>query len=122
MPGSTVDVELHSTPVKLGAPTVGQDGNWSLVATIPADTPPGQHEIIATGTAADQSEASVSYGVNILAAQGSPETTSTTTTTVARSGSMPFTGGSTLPLLVAGVALLGAGVGMAARKRRADRV
>ena len=122
LPGSNLDFELHSTPVHLGSVTVGSDGSFDFKATIPADTTPGTHEIVATGTGADQQPATSSFSVNVLAAEGSPQTTSTTTTTVAHSGSLPFSGGSTLPLLVAGVALLGAGAGMAARKRRSDQV
>ncbi len=42
-----VMVELHSDPVELGSAPVADDGTFELVTAIPADAPPGAHEIVA---------------------------------------------------------------------------
>ena len=123
LPGSTVDVELHSTPVHLGSVLVDQDGGFLFTATIPADTPPGSHEIVATGTGADRQPQSVSSPIDVVAAQAGATTTTTaarvtTTTTHGRSSTLPLTGGDTLALAVGGIALVGGGIALAMRRRR----
>jgi hypothetical protein len=111
-PNSTVDLTLHSTPVALGTATTGDDGSFSKTVTIPADTPVGTHTIEITGTDASQQPATHSVEIDVVAATGS------TVTTTAPGGTtpLPFTGGSTLPLLFVALALLGGGVAMAARR------
>jgi hypothetical protein len=49
-PGSGVVAELHSTPIELGTTSVGEDGTFSLVVTIPSDAPPGDHNIVVVVT------------------------------------------------------------------------
>ena len=51
-PGATVDAEFHSTPVDLGATTVGTGGRFSLDVTIPEDATAGVHEFVVTITPA----------------------------------------------------------------------
>lgn len=51
-PGATVDAEFHSTPVDLGATTVGTGGRFSLDVTIPEDAAAGVHEFVVTITPA----------------------------------------------------------------------
>ena len=46
--GATVAFVLHSTPVTLGQTTVARDGTFTFQGTIPLDTEPGAHQIIAT--------------------------------------------------------------------------
>lgn len=66
VPGETVNIELHSEPVVLGAFTVDAGGELHETLTIPSDTTPGAHEIVllavASGTA--------SVGLQVLAAPG----------------------------------------------------
>ncbi len=50
--GSDVRLELRSDPVVL-AEFVTDDGSVDAVVTIPADTPPGEHTIVVTGTGPD---------------------------------------------------------------------
>lgn len=51
-PGATVEAEFHSTPVDLGATTVGTGGRFSLDVTIPEDATAGVHEFVVTITPA----------------------------------------------------------------------
>jgi LPXTG-motif cell wall-anchored protein len=53
-PGSTVTITLHSTPKTVGRATVGANGRFSADVHLPPDTT-GQHQMVATGTAADGS-------------------------------------------------------------------
>lgn len=54
-PGSTVDIEMHSTPVLLGSTTAKADGTFSTSVTIPADAEPGAHTIVVMVTPTDGS-------------------------------------------------------------------
>jgi len=110
MPATTVDLELHSTPVSLGSATVGDDGTFSKSVTIPAGFESGAHTIQVSGTNSDGDATSASVSITVTAA--------VTTTTVARgSGSLPFTGSSLLPLLVVGVSAIAAGLALRRRRR-----
>lgn len=44
-PGTLVQTEIHSDPVKLGQMTIGQTGVMQLTTTVPP-VPPGEHEIV----------------------------------------------------------------------------
>lgn len=48
--GSKITAELHSTPVTLGTATVGSSGTFSLSATVPESTEPGDHTVVVTLT------------------------------------------------------------------------
>ncbi len=48
--GSAVNAELRSDPVPLGSTTVGDDGTFRIVTTIPAGVEPGEHELYVTVT------------------------------------------------------------------------
>ena len=48
-PNTTLTIELHSTPVVLATTQTDSAGNYSVIVVIPADTPPGAHEIVARG-------------------------------------------------------------------------
>jgi hypothetical protein len=52
-PGATLTVELHSDPVLLATVVADGNGAYSAVVTIPADTAPGPHQIVVSGTGAD---------------------------------------------------------------------
>ncbi len=44
--GAPVTAELHSTPVVLGQTTADSDGGFRIVAVIPEDVEPGEHEFV----------------------------------------------------------------------------
>lgn len=48
--GTTVEAEIHSTPIALGSTVVGADGTFSLPTTIPLAIEPGAHTIVVTIT------------------------------------------------------------------------
>ena len=52
-PGSTLTITLHSMPLTLAQVTVAQNGEVSQSVTIPHDTIPGPHHLIARGARAD---------------------------------------------------------------------
>ena len=45
--GATVNFELHSTPTALGSVVADVDGSFRMVLTIPDDTEPGKHNVVA---------------------------------------------------------------------------
>src|SRR5690242_19579369 len=102
MPGTSVDLELHSTPVSLGSATVGDDGTFSKSITIPAGFESGAHTIQVTGTNSDGDAASASVPITVTAAAA-------TTTVAGGSGSLPFTGTSLFPLLAVAVSSIAVG-------------
>jgi hypothetical protein len=53
VPGGAITIVLHSTPVTIGGATANTAGTFSTVVTIPSDTTPGAHEIIASDDAGD---------------------------------------------------------------------
>lgn len=58
-PGATVTATLHSTPVTLGTTTAGSSGSFSMVVTIPSDTVPGAHTLIATDPDGDSASTAI---------------------------------------------------------------
>ena len=50
IPGESVELSLHSTPVLLATVVVGADGTFSTDVVIPASTASGAHHIEAVGT------------------------------------------------------------------------
>jgi hypothetical protein len=53
VPNELITLVLHSTPVTLGTTTSTATGTFSTEVTIPADTTPGAHTIVATGASGD---------------------------------------------------------------------
>jgi hypothetical protein len=53
LPGSTVVLEVHSTPRTIATGTVGSDGRYTMTAALPTDLEEGAHELVATGTGVD---------------------------------------------------------------------
>ena len=58
-PGDTVTVVLHSAPVTLATTTADGSGTFSVVVTIPSDTAPGLHQIVASDTDGDSTSTSL---------------------------------------------------------------
>jgi hypothetical protein len=100
--GSTVDLVVYSTPVKLGTATVLADGTFSATVTLPKDLANGVHHLVATGVDVNGNvrnlvvEVTVSGGAAVLA----------------------LTGFSPLPFVGAGVLALGVGGGLLVASRR----
>jgi hypothetical protein len=66
-PGSTVTVELHSDPIKLGSVVVDSTGSFTFEAEVPVGFV-GQHQIVVLGTAINGDPTSVSSPVNVAPA------------------------------------------------------
>jgi LPXTG-motif cell wall-anchored protein len=64
-PGSTVAIQLFSTPRILGYATVAGDGTFSAEVSIPADVPSGNHNLQMVSTATDGTEVVVQIGVSV---------------------------------------------------------
>jgi len=122
-PNSKVDIELHSDPVSLGSAQADGKGVIKTTVVIPADTDPGQHQIVLTGTGPNGDPQTHTLDVTIAAStvtpegatgSGSPSGTSTSGT----SQDLPRTGGPEVPLLIMAVALVGTGLALVSRRRR----
>lgn len=61
----SIEVEFHSTPVKLGKITAGKDGAFTAKVTIPKSATPGQHHLVFNGLTSKK-EAKVAITVNAL--------------------------------------------------------
>jgi LPXTG-motif cell wall-anchored protein len=120
----TVAIDLLSTPQRLGTATAGADGVFSTQVTIPADTVPGPHAIVATGPALDGSGTlRQSVEITVLAAGADDDGDKPGGVGKGKgkaAGALPRTGADSLPLVQIGVALvlLGAGAVLSVRNRR----
>lgn len=77
-PGTPVTITLHSTPVVLTTTTADAEGNFAVVVTIPTETPPGMHRLVATGVDGSGRPHAVSRSLSVVSA-GMPPGTSTPT-------------------------------------------
>ncbi len=71
-PGSTVNAELHSTPVSLGTLVVGPSGAFTIKALIPRNVPAGAHHFVVTLTPPGAAPDVISAGVPIVPADPDP--------------------------------------------------
>jgi hypothetical protein len=105
LPGSTVELVVYSTPVKLGSVVVLADGTFSATVTVPANLTDGVHHLVATGVDVNGNarnlvvEVTVSGGTAVLAVTGF--------------SALPYAGAGALALLAGG------GLLVAARRRTA---
>ena len=91
-PGSTVQLELHSTPTSLGSVVVGSDGTFSTDVTIPPTTEGGEHHVLGNGIGADGGVAAPEAAVAVDAAPPQLQSFSITPQTVdTSSGSQTIT-------------------------------
>ena len=107
-------LELHSTPIDLGALRTDGDGTFRVTVTLPADVTAGTHELVAI-----IGDAQASVPVEIRAA-ATPGTTPPTTNgqTPAASTPLAVTGGTvSIAALVLGLLALVAGVAIRRRRR-----
>ena len=139
-PGEKVGFVLHSDPIVLGEATADAAGAVSATLTVPVSAPVGDHQLIATGAL---SQRSASTALAITAAVGGGAVGggagagdgvsgngggaaaggSGTSTTASASGSLAMTGTTFAGFggLLAGAAILAAGVALIARRRERAR-
>lgn len=100
-----VQIDLHSTPVRVATTTSTSSGTFTVTVTVPADTTPGQHMFSAYGT---RSTNYLTVPITVVAAASS-------------SNGLAFTGAEIAGMTVGGLAVLGGGVVLlvAGRRRRA---
>ncbi|GGR13694.1 family 20 glycosylhydrolase [Agromyces mediolanus] len=67
--GSTVEVWLHSEPVRLGTATASADGAARIRASLEAGTEPGAHQLVIRATDSTGEAVELSYPVQVLAAE-----------------------------------------------------
>jgi hypothetical protein len=107
VPGETITFVLHSTPVTLGATTADPSGSFSMNVTIPSDTTPGAHTIVATGSTGDSSTTDLTV-------------TGGTASVAVATPNLPFTGADIA--VVSGVGAIALAIGgmllLAGRRRR----
>jgi hypothetical protein len=109
VPDSSIMVTLHSSPVTLAVTTADPTGAFSVGVTIPSDTTPGTHAIIATDPSGDSASTTLVV-TGSAAAVGS----------AAASPSLPFTGADVAALSgVGAIAMaLGGMLILTGRRRR----
>jgi hypothetical protein len=118
-PHSVVIITLQSTPVRLATVNTDGQGGFSVSVTIPADTSPGVHEIVATGTCSGNLNQSLGLSAQITIQAGSG--TGRSAGGAPRSGPLAFTGLEARAMVLGSVALTlaGTGVVLLSRRRRA---
>jgi hypothetical protein len=72
VPGGSITIVLHSTPVTLATTTADPTGSFSVSVTIPSDTVPGAHEIIASDTSGDSASTDLTVTGTVPTATASP--------------------------------------------------
>lgn len=98
--GSSVTVQLFSTPQLLGTLPVGNSGTFSGSASIPSSTPSGTHTLQMVSTSANGTPVIVELGVSIQS-----------------SSALPSTGATVWPAFIGMMLLLCGALGVLARRR-----
>jgi hypothetical protein len=109
-PNSSVMVTLHSSPVTLAVTTADPTGAFSVVVTIPSDTTPGTHTILATDPNGDSAS-------TLLVVTGTAVAVGTAATP-----SLPFTGADIAALSGVGAIAMALGGMLILTSRRRRRV
>lgn len=111
-PNSALQLILRSDPVTLGSTTSDALGEFNVVLTIPANTPPGNHTLSAEGINPSGSPRVLSMALVVAPAVA--------VSAAGTADALPRTGTSSVPLVVGAVLFLGVGAFLlvAARKRR----
>ncbi len=106
-PSAPVDIYLHSEPILIGTLTADANGDINGAVTIPADTQPGFHTLVALGLDSTGGPMGSSADITI---EGSTATTTGGTPSAASpvttAGQLPFTGSSPLPMIFWAICLL----------------
>jgi hypothetical protein len=110
-PDSLVTVTLFSEPIVLGTTTADDQGNFSITVVLPADVPPGDHHLEASGVDPDGNPLTVTLPLTVASED------------VARGGGpLPTTGSdvrATVAIACAVMVLGAAALTAAGRRRRA---
>lgn len=121
-PGETAFLVLHSAPVRVGAVTVDEDGEFTASVRIPDGTSVGDHRLVAYGTDSALAvpltitERTLPETTVAVPSGSEPVATQGTTTP----GPLPATGGPDRRLVVVGGLLVACGAALLlARRRRA---
>jgi hypothetical protein len=107
-PTGPVEVTLFSTPALLALVTVGPTGSFTVVVTIPGDTPPGVHRVVATGA---NGAVLAETSVNVTAAgllQVAAQVVNTLTRQLSRTGTdVTGAAGVAVAMVVLGLLMVG---------------
>jgi MYXO-CTERM domain-containing protein len=113
-PGELVTAVMLSEPLQVGQAVVTADGSVAFTWTVPANTAPGPHGIVLTGSLSGEHSATF----EVLAAGGGGQQPTPTGATAAPTG-MPVTGSAASgPLASCGLALALFGLVLLAASRR----
>jgi len=95
-PGSTVTLELHSTPVNVGSAVANGSGAFSTTFGVPKDAELGNHQLFAFGFANDGSavNAFTNMVINGTNCSSTPNANQTTTTTARGATTTTVAGGT----------------------------
>jgi 5'-nucleotidase len=105
-----ITLTLHSTPVTLGTTTASATGSFSTTVTIPSNTDPGTHQIVATGTTGDSASTTIIVAGAVVG-------------TAATSPPLAFTGADIAAVSTVGaIALALGGLLLLANRRRRSEV
>jgi hypothetical protein len=108
-PYSTVVISIYSAPTVLGTAVTDGLGNFSKPITIPRSLAAGAHTAVAQGVAPDGSPRSMKLAIQVVTSGGGGG---------GSGGGLAVTGVPIALILLVGLALLGAGTGLAAMSRR----
>jgi len=72
VPGETITLDLHSTPVMLDTTAADGTGAFTATVTIPSDAPPGAHTIVATGASGDAASTAITLVSSISTTGATP--------------------------------------------------
>ncbi|MCU4187264.1 hypothetical protein K6U06_23075 [Acidiferrimicrobium sp. IK] len=118
-PSESISIVLHSTPVQLATVQATPAGTFSTTVTIPTNTTPGQHEIIATGLT---SGVTATFPITIVGSSAATAPAAATTSGASSGGgsSLAFTGADIAASVAVGVGALAVGglLTLSSRKRR----
>lgn len=71
-PDAALNIELHSTPVKLGTIRSDSNGAFTTTVIIPASTPPGIHHIVVSGMGIDGAIRTITTAITVAAPAAPP--------------------------------------------------
>jgi hypothetical protein len=95
VPNEGITLTLYSTPVTLATTTATATGTFSVTVTIPSDTVPGAHTIVATGSTGDSATTAITVASTVPVAVTTP--------------TLPFTGADIAALASVGAIALALG-------------
>jgi hypothetical protein len=110
-PGEQVEVWLHSDPQWVGTTVAGASGDVAFTFDLPDDLPAGLHHVELIGVTSGRVLSTAEFTVAAAGAAGAVSTT----------GSLPYTGGDSVPVGAAGIVLVLVGIVLASGARLRGR-